>query len=132
MSNLIAVIDDSQTVRKIIETCLKRESYEVITFNDGLSALRHFFKEKPAQPPDLVFLDIELPYMDGYQVVRYLKTRPTFVHTTIVMISRHDGVLDRLKAKLAGADSYLIKPMPSQAILDTVQQHLGILVPGIS
>lgn len=132
MSNLIAVIDDSQTVRKIIETCLKRESYQVITFNDGLAALRHFFKEKEAQPPDLVFLDIELPYMDGYQVVRYLKTRPTFAHTSIVMISRHDGVLDRLKAKLAGADSYLIKPMPSQAIVETVHQHLGILVPGIS
>ena len=132
MSNLIAVIDDSQTVRKIIETCLQRESYQVVTFNDGVTALRHFLPEKQEPIPDLVFLDIELPYMDGYQVVRYLKARPTFAHTIIVMISRHDGVIDRLKARLAGADSYLIKPMPTQAILDIVQQHLGTLVSGIS
>lgn len=128
MSNLIAVIDDSQTVRKIIETCLKRESYQVITFNDGITALRHFLGEEQAPTPDLVFLDIELPYIDGYQVVRYLKTRSTFAHTTFVMISRHSGVVDRLKARLAGADSYLIKPMPSQAILTIVQQHLDTLV----
>ena len=132
MSNLIAVIDDSQTVRKIIETCLMQESYQVISFHDGITALRHFLKEKQAQTPDLMFLDIELPYMDGYQVVRYLKARSTFAHTIIVMISRHDGVIDRLKARLAGADSYLIKPMPTQAILDIVQQHLGTLVSGIS
>lgn len=131
MSNLIAVIDDSQTVRKIIETCLKRESYQVISFNDGLMALRYYLQEEQEQVPDLVFLDIELPYMDGYQVVRYLKASRTFAHTSIVMISRHDGVIDRLKARLAGADSYLIKPMPTQAILDIVQQHLGTLVSGI-
>jgi twitching motility two-component system response regulator PilG len=131
MSYLIAVIDDSQTVRKIVETCLKRESYQVISFNDGVMALRYYLKEEQGPIPDLVFLDIELPYMDGYQVVRYLKASPTFTHTVVVMISRHDGVIDRLKARLAGADSYLIKPMPTQAILDIVQQHLGTLVSGI-
>jgi DNA-binding response OmpR family regulator len=131
MSHLIAVIDDSQTVRKIIETCLMRESYQVVTFNDGITALRHFLNEEQEPAPDLVFLDIELPYMDGYQVVRYLKASPSFTHTIIVMISRHNGVIDRIKAKLAGADSYLIKPMPVQAILNTVQQHLGTLISGI-
>jgi twitching motility two-component system response regulator PilG len=127
MSNLIAIIDDSQTVQKIIEACLTRESYQVITFNDGITALRYFLKEHQVQIPDLVFLDIELPYMDGYQVVRYLKARPTLAHTIIVMISRHNGIADRLKAKLAGADSYLIKPMPTQAILGIVHQHLDTL-----
>ncbi|SRR5579884_552654 len=131
MSNLIAVIDDSQTVCKILETCLKRECYRVISFKDGVTALRHYIKEEQKPIPDLVFLDIELPYMDGYQVVRYLKANPTFAHTFVVMISRHDGVVDRLKARLAGADSYLIKPMPTQAILDIVQQHLGSLISGI-
>lgn len=132
MSNLVAIIDDSPTVRKIIETCLKRENYQVIAFNDGIEALRWYVENKQAPIPALVFLDIEMPKMDGYQVARYLKARATFANTTIIMISRRNGVIDRLKARLSGVDAYLTKPMPTQAILAIVQEHLGVLVPSIT
>jgi len=128
MSNLVAIIDDSPTVRKVIETCLRRENYQVIAFNNGIEALRWYVENKQSPIPALIFLDIEMPKMDGYQVARYLKARPLFANTTIIMISRRNGVIDRLKARLSGVDAYLTKPMPTHEILAIVQEHLGVLV----
>src|SRR5689334_13503227 len=109
MSKLVMVIDDSTTVRKIIETCLRREGFTVQGYADGVEAMRALTSSN-ARIPDLVLLDINLPKMDGYEVARKFKTKPQFHNTIIVMLSRRDGVIDRLKGRLAGAKEYITKP----------------------
>jgi twitching motility two-component system response regulator PilG len=123
MSKLVMVIDDSATVRKIIETCLGREGFEVKTFNDGVEAVR-WLTEPRAPVPDLVLLDIELPKMDGYEVARRLKTKQRFHDTVIVMLSRRDGVIDRIKGRLVGARDYISKPFKTQDIIAITQAYL--------
>ncbi len=97
MSQLIMVIDDSVTVRKVIEVCLRRAGYAVISFPNGVKALR-WLCSPGVRLPDLVFLDIGMPAMDGYAVAQYLRARPQYRQMVIVMISGRRGVLDRLKA----------------------------------
>jgi twitching motility two-component system response regulator PilG len=129
MSQLIMVIDDSVTVRKVIEVCLRRAGYAVISFPDGVKALR-WLCSPGVRLPDLVFLDIGMPAMDGYAVAQYLRARPQYRQMVIVMISGRRGVLDRLKARLAGATAYLSKPCTTQSILAVVHAHCGTaLVP---
>ncbi len=125
MSKLVMVIDDSATVRKIVETCLGREGFDVKSFPDGVEAMR-WLTEPNSRVPDLVVLDIGLPKMDGYEVARRLKTKPQFSHTVIVMLSRRDGVIDRLKGRLAGAKDYLTKPFKTQDIVTVIESHLGV------
>jgi DNA-binding response OmpR family regulator len=125
MSKLVMVIDDSTTVRKIIETCLGREGFEVIGFPDGVEAIR-WLTGSAAHIPDLIILDIGLPKMDGYEVARRLKAKPQFANTVIVMLSRRDGMIDRLKGRLAGAKDYVSKPFKSQDIVDIAQKYLSV------
>lgn len=115
MSNVV-IIDDSVVVRKIVETCLRRFGIGCISYQDGYEALRAF-KEGENYIPDLIFLDIGLPKLDGYDMLRLLKTSPQFDHTTIVMLSGRDGMLDRLKSRLAGARGYITKPFKTQDLL---------------
>jgi twitching motility two-component system response regulator PilG len=124
MSKLVMVIDDSPTVRKIVETCLRREGFEVIGFSDGVEAMR-WLMEPQSRVPDLVLLDIGLPKMDGYEVARRLKSKPQFGNTVIVMLSRRDGVIDRLKGRLAGAREYISKPFKTQELISVVESYLG-------
>ena len=125
MSKLVMVIDDSATVRKIIETCLGREGFEVKGFSDGVEAIR-WLTEPYARIPDLVILDIGLPKMDGYEVARRLKAKPQFNTTVIIMLSRRDGMIDRLKGRLAGAKDYITKPFKTQDIISVTQSYLGV------
>ena len=115
MSNVV-VIDDSAVVRKIVETSLRRCGIACHSYQDGYEALRAF-KEGEDYIPDLIFLDIGLPKIDGLDLLRLLKTSPQFDHTTIVMLSGRDGILDRLKSRLAGAKAYITKPFKTQELL---------------
>jgi twitching motility two-component system response regulator PilG len=115
MSNVV-VIDDSAVVRKIIEIILHRCGIACISYQDGFEALKAF-KTGEDFIPDLIFLDIGLPKIDGYDLLRLLKTSPQFDHTTVVMLSGRDGVLDRLKSRLAGAKGYVTKPFKTQELL---------------
>ena len=124
MSARVLVIDDSATVRKIIEVCLRRAGYAVVGFPDGVEAIR-WLATQQERCPQLVFLDIGMPRMDGYAVAQYLKARPQLSDIVIVMLSRRTGILDRLKGRLAGADEYLTKPFRTQTILAIVQAFLG-------
>lgn len=121
----ILIIDDSATVRKIIETCLGRENFVVKGFSDGVEAM-HWLALPESPIPDLVWLDVGLPKMDGYAVARYLKGKPQFRDTEIVMLTRHNGVIDRLKGRLAGATCYLTKPFKTQDIVSVTQSLLGM------
>jgi len=124
MSKLVMIIDDSLTVRKILETSLKREGFASESYPDGIQALRAL-NERRYPIPDLVLLDIGLPKMDGYEVARHLKTKQQFGNTPIVMISKRDGVIDRLKGRLAGAKDYIIKPFKTQEVMTIVHSHLS-------
>ena len=128
MSKLIMVIDDSATVRKIVATCLKREGFEVLVFPDGVEAMR-WFTQPNVRIPDLVILDIGLPKMDGYEVARRLKSKPQLSNTVIIMLSRRDGMIDKLKGRLAGAKDYLTKPFKTQDIISVIESHLGTPAP---
>jgi twitching motility two-component system response regulator PilG len=124
MSKLVMIIDDSLTVRKIMETSLKREGFASVSYPDGIEALRAL-SERRHPVPDLVLLDIGLPKMDGYEVARHLKTKQQFGNTPIVMISQRDGMIDRLKGRLAGAKDYITKPFKTQEVMTIVHSHLS-------
>jgi twitching motility two-component system response regulator PilG len=125
MSKLVMVIDDSPLVCKIIETSLRREGVASVSYNDGIEALRALADGRQAVP-DLVILDIGLPKMDGYEIARRLKARPEFAHSTIVMLTARDGVIDRLKGRLSGAKDYITKPFKTQDVISAIHSHLGV------
>jgi twitching motility two-component system response regulator PilG len=125
MSKLVMIIDDSPTVRKIVEVSLKREGIASISYANGIEAI-HALSLQEHVVPDLVFLDIALPRMDGYKIAQYLKSHPQYDNTVIIMLSGHNGILDRLKGRLSGARDYLTKPFKTQDILSIVHQYLSI------
>ena len=126
MKKFIMVIDDSPTVRKIIETCLRREDFDVLGFTDGVEAMRWITSDPARRVPDLVLLDINLPKIDGYEVARRFKTKAIFNNTIIIMLSRRDSVIDRLKGRLAGAKDYITKPFKTQEVVSIVQEQLNV------
>ena len=129
MSKLVMVIDDSPTVRKILEVSLRREGLEVVSYPDGIEALRAVTERQIERLPDLVILDIDLPKMNGYEIARYLRNKSQWNQVVIVILTRHDGVIDRLKARLAGSQAYLTKPFTTQMIVDVVNTCLGLSEP---
>src|SRR3989449_6488424 len=94
-------------------------------FNDTATTEIYTLSLHDALPIYLVLLDIGLPKMDGYEVARHLKTKQQFGNTTIVMISKRDGVIDRLKGRLAGAKDYITKPFKTQEVMTIVHSHLS-------
>jgi DNA-binding response OmpR family regulator len=124
MGKLVLVIDDSKTIQSIMEICLSRAGYEVLSHADGIAAVE-WLESAGARIPDLVFVDIGLPKWDGYGVIRYFRAQPVFSQTPFVIITRHNGTIDRLKGRLVGAAAYLTKPFQTAEIVSVVQSHLG-------
>jgi len=120
------MIDDSLTVRKIIEVALTREGLNVVCYPDGIEALRAVTNRQLDHIPDLVILDLDLPKMNGFEILRYLRSKPQWNQTVIVILSRHDGIINRLKARLAGAQAYLTKPFTTQVLVDIVKTNLHL------
>jgi twitching motility two-component system response regulator PilG len=123
MEARVMVIDDSLVIRTILATCLRRAGYEVICFEDGVQSL-NWLNTAQAHIPDLIFVDLGLPKLDGYQIIRLLKARPALEGTILVILSQRDGILDRIKGRLAGAHAYLNKPCKTHEILTLVQTML--------
>ena len=124
MNQLVMVIDDSLTIRKILEISLRRAGYGVKGFQDGVEALC-WLASPDAINPVLVLVDLGLPKLDGYDVISHLKARPGLEQTVIVILSERDGLLDRVKGRLVGAHAYITKPFRPQTIIAVVQRHLG-------
>jgi twitching motility two-component system response regulator PilG len=122
MSQLVMVIDDALVVRAILDTCLRRAGYEVKCFEDGLQALG-WLNTAGARVPNLILVDLGLPRLDGYEIIRLLKARPALEDTALVILSGSDGILDRIKGRLVGAHAYLTKPFRTQTIVEVVQMH---------
>ena len=117
----IIVLDTSPTTRKILEVILHREGHLVACFDDPLEALRALSRHGPA---DLLLLSLDLPTMDGFDVLKYLRGEPRF-HSmgTIALLGERDGILARLKARLAGAQQVVTKPLVRQQIVDLVSKY---------
>jgi CheY-like chemotaxis protein len=118
---VIMVLDPSLTTRKILEVILQREGLRVISFADPVRALQYLLQH----PPDLLFLSIDLPRLDGYTVLKYLKSRNIFQHVIVItLLDQRDGVLVHLKARLAGAKQTVTKPLVRQSIVALVFEQL--------
>lgn len=123
MGNLVMVIDDSLTVRKIMETSLKREGFDAISFPDGLQAMQALARGDVAVP-DLILLDVGLPKMDGYEVARTFKQKSRLGNTVIIMLSGRDGMFDKLRGRMAGAKEYITKPFKPAEVIAVVRNYL--------
>jgi CheY-like chemotaxis protein len=117
----IIVLDASPTSRKILEVILKREGHQVACFDDSLEALRFLSRHGPA---DLLFLGLDLPKIDGFDVLKYLRGKPRFRSmASVALLNERDGVLVRLKARLAGARQVVTKPLMRQRIVALVAEY---------
>jgi twitching motility two-component system response regulator PilG len=125
MNKPVMIIDDSLTVRKIVEVSLRREGIDSISFASGVEAIHSLVKQKDLVP-NIVILDIGLPKMDGYAVAQFIRMKPQYKDTVIIILSGHASILDRLKGRLAGAEEYLTKPFTTQNMVALVRQHLQI------
>jgi twitching motility two-component system response regulator PilG len=116
----VLVVDDSPTVRKIVQMTLQREHIRVITASDALSALTAVADEMPA----LILLDIQLPRMDGYNICQIIRKHMQFRSIPIIMLSGKDGLFDKMRGRLAGSTEYLTKPFDSAELVQTVKKYL--------
>jgi twitching motility two-component system response regulator PilG len=117
---VVLVVDDSPTVRKIVQLTLQREHIRVVTAGDGLSALAAVADEQP----DLILLDIMLPRMDGYNICQVVRKNMAYRDMPIIMLSGKDGIFDKMRGKLAGSTEYMTKPFDSAELVQTVKRHL--------
>lgn len=117
---VVLVVDDSPTVRKIVQLTLQRERIRVVTAGDGLSALAAVADEQP----DLILLDIMLPRMDGYNICQVVRKSMAHRDMPIIMLSGKDGIFDKMRGKLAGSTEYITKPFDSAELVQTVKRHL--------
>src|SRR5262249_26297465 len=120
---LILAIDNSPTIRKIIQVILERAEYEAVTLTDEGEALR-WLNASRSHVPDLLLLDAGLPKTDGYEVASRLKKHPRMSETILIMMSRRDGAIERLGGKFVGVHDYLVKPLQRLVLLETIKRHL--------
>lgn len=114
------VIDDSNTIRRSAETLLKKVGCDVITADNGFEALPLI----SANHPDILFIDIMMPRLDGYQTCALVKNNPKFREIPIIMLSSKDGLFDRAKGRVVGAEQYLTKPFTRDDLLNAIRTHL--------
>ena len=118
----ILVIDDSKTIRRTAETLLSKEGCTVFTAVDGFDALSKIADHKP----DLIFVDIMMPRLDGYQTCSLIKHNRNFKNTPVIMLSSKDGLFDRARGRIVGSEQYLTKPFTRDELLGAITtQVLG-------
>ena len=115
----ILVIDDSNTIRRSAEMFLRQAGYEVILAEDGFDALAKISDYRPR----LIFVDITMPRLDGYQTCALIKQNPGLKSTPVIMLSSKDGVFDRARGRLAGSDRYLTKPFTKEGLIEAVKEY---------
>jgi len=116
----VLVIDDSNTIRRSAEIFLRQAGYEVILAEDGFDALAKISDHQP----QIIFVDIMMPRLDGYQTCALIKQNPAFSSTPVIMLSSKDGVFDRARGRLAGSDCYLTKPFTKEGLIQTVSHYV--------
>jgi twitching motility two-component system response regulator PilG len=117
----VMVIDDSKTIRRTAETLLKREGCEVVTATDGFEALAKIAD----QQPQIIFVDIMMPRLDGYQTCALIKNNQVFKNTPVIMLSSKDGLFDKARGRIVGSEQYLTKPFTRGELLDAIRTHVN-------
>lgn len=116
----VMVIDDSKTIRRTAETLLKKVGCTVITAVDGFDALAKIADNHP----DIIFVDIMMPRLDGYQTCALIKNNSAFRGTPVIMLSSKDGLFDKAKGRIVGSDQYLTKPFSKEELLSAIRAHI--------
>ncbi len=117
----VMVIDDSKTIRRTAETLLKREGCEVVTATDGFEALAKIAD----QQPQIIFVDIMMPRLDGYQTCALIKNNQVFKSTPVIMLSSKDSLFDKARGRIVGSEQYLTKPFTREELLDAIRSHVS-------
>jgi twitching motility two-component system response regulator PilG len=115
----ILVVDDSSTIRRSAESMLTAEGYDVVTAENGFEALSMVARHHP----DLIFVDIMMPRLDGYQTCAIIKNNAQYRATPVVMLTSKDGLFDQARGRVVGSDLYLTKPFTKEELLAAVAQH---------
>ena len=117
----ILVVDDSKTIRRTAETLLAKQGCEVFTAIDGFDALAKIADHKP----DIIFVDIMMPRLDGYQTCSLIKNNKVFKDTPVIMLSSKDGLFDRARGRLVGSEQYLTKPFTKDELIGAIASHVS-------
>ena len=117
----VMVIDDSKTIRRSAETLLKKVGCEVVTAIDGFEALAKITEHKP----DIIFVDIMMPRLDGYQTCALIKNNQNFKATPVIMLSSKDSIFDRARGRIVGSEKYLTKPFSKEDLINAITTHVG-------
>ena len=123
----VLVIDDSNTIRRSAEIFLRQGGHEVVLAEDGFDPL----SKVNDHAPELIFCDILMPRLDGYQTCAIIKRNPRFTNVPIIMLSSKDGVFDKARGRMVGAQDYLTKPFTKDQLLNAVGQ-IGSAAPGVT
>ena len=115
----VLVVDDSATIRRSAETMLANEGYQVVTAENGFEALSKIARHKP----DLIFVDIMMPRLDGYQTTAIIKNNPQFQKTPVIMLTSKDGLFDKARGRVVGSDLYLTKPFTREELVGAIREH---------
>lgn len=117
----VMVVDDSKTIRLSAQKLLEKEGCKVVTAVDGFEALSKIVETKPS----VIFVDIMMPRLDGYQTCALIKHNQIFKSTPVIMLSSKDGIFDKAKGRIVGADEYLTKPFSKDEIIKSIQAQIN-------
>jgi len=117
----ILVVDDSKTIRRTAETLLTKEGCQVFTAIDGFDALSKIADHQP----DLIFVDIMMPRLDGYETCSLIKHNKMFKETPVIMLSSKDGLFDRARGRIVGSEQYLTKPFTKDELLGAISNQIN-------
>ena len=116
----VMVIDDSRTIRRTAETLLAREGCDVVTASDGFEALAKIADHQP----QIIFVDIMMPRLDGYQTCALIKNNQSFKNVPVIMLSSKDGLFDKARGRIVGSEQYLTKPFTREELLSAIRRHV--------
>ena len=116
----VMVIDDSKTIRRSAEVLLKKVGCDVVTATDGFEALAKITEHHP----DIIFVDIMMPRLDGYQTCALIKNNQTFKSTPVIMLSSKDSIFDRARGRIVGSEEYLTKPFSKEDLIGAITSHV--------
>lgn len=117
----VMVIDDSKTIRKSAETLLSKEGCEVLTAEDGFDALAKIAEYKP----DLIFVDIMMPRLDGYQTCTLIKNNRQFREIPVIMLTSKDSIFDKARGRIVGSEEYLTKPFTRDDLMQAIARYFS-------
>lgn len=120
MAIKVMVIDDSSTIRKTTEAMLRRAGYEVLTAGDGFEAMSLITDHRP----DIIFVDIMMPRLDGYQTCTLIKNNRYFRNTPVVMLSSKDSLFDRARGRIAGSEQHIHKPFTQEELFAAIEKYV--------